>query len=728
MDATTNGWADRATWHRYFSDALISGNPGEVDAAADAALAARAGGGDDATARAAGRDAARRYREGRTGDPPAGSPRGPYSGAPGGSARSPHGGPARGARVREADPPRAAGAEPWSGQLAVRLFATPARWGWQAAEPAPPIPSPRSAPQPKPVWVESPAPDTSALRGARSAAVSRLIWRLAFTVVLVFAFVTFQVVIEQNVTDLGESAQKVYGVVIIVAGLILVIGVLRALGAVRQASRGIRNFEQPYRTLRAAERMRHEQALREWDGTVRRHQQETAEANQAAARRAAGPLWYPVHPVSEPTRVDVFGGDPRRHGWASILVTLGSSVLAGGHRLTVLDLTGQDVGGGLLRVAAAAGLRSREIELDDGTELDLFDGLPRPEIAECLAYALTGRAEGGDLRQERALVTEVLRHVVDSLDGTVTFARLAAGVQVLRQGSPGDALSEDEVSRLAAHVGDLDPNEWTARQLRFIASQLGVLDRLAPGTGIQRPLWTQDALSVIATPGGRDDRKELIDRLLVALAERGMAGTGRFATFLAVAGADHLGADTLRVLSEQARHANVRLLLMIDQPQGDLEKTAGTGGAVCIMKMYNHRDASVAAEFIGKGHRFVINQVTRQVGQTFTDGGGDSFAATTGQGSSTKQRRSGGAGRGTGLSDSRGHTWTGVRNWSSADNVSTSTSSSRVYEFVVEPHEILGMPETAFILVDNSGQGRQVLMADGNPGICLLDRVATSRA
>jgi hypothetical protein len=38
---------------------------------------------------------------------------------------------------------------------------------------------------------------------------------------------------------------------------------------------------------------------------------------------------------------------------------------------------------------------------------------------------------------------------------------------------------------------------------------------------------------------------------------------------------------------------------MIDQPRGDLEKTAGTGGAVCIMKMYNHRDASVAAEFIG---------------------------------------------------------------------------------------------------------------------------------
>ena len=49
-----------------------------------------------------------------------------------------------------------------------------------------------------------------------------------------------------------------------------------------------------------------------------------------------------------------------------------------------------------------------------------------------------------------------------------------------------------------------------------------------------------------------------------------------------------------------------------------------------------------------------------------------------------------------------------------------------MYEFIVDPQEILGMPETAFILVDNSGQSRQVAMADANPGISLLDRVAVT--
>ena len=34
------------------------------------------------------------------------------------------------------------------------------------------------------------------------------------------------------------------------------------------------------------------------------------------------------------------------------------------------------------------------------------------------------------------------------------------------------------------------------------------------------------------------------------------------------------------------------------------------------------------------------------------------------------------------------------------------------------------MDETEFILVDNSGRGRQVLMANCYPGICLMDRVS----
>jgi hypothetical protein len=231
----------------------------------------------------------------------------------------------------------------------------------------------------------------------------------------------------------------------------------------------------------------------------------------------------------------------------------------------------------------------------------------------------------------------------------------------------------------------------------------------------------------MATEGAGGDRLELANRFLVRIVRDGLE-SGRLSGFLAVAGADHLGAETLHDLSVTARRAGVRLALLIDQPQGELEKTVGTGGAVCIMKMYNHRDANLAAEFIGKGHRFVLNQVTRQVGKSLSDTGGDSFATTTGEGATNERKRSAMPGRQTGMSNNRGHTWTGTRSWTGTDNISTSTSSSRVYEFVVEPHELLGMPETSFILVDNSGRGRRVLMADANPGICLLDRISATPA
>jgi hypothetical protein len=278
---------------------------------------------------------------------------------------------------------------------------------------------------------------------------------------------------------------------------------------------------------------------------------------------------------------------------------------------------------------------------------------------------------------------------------------------------------------------------WTSRRLRLLTSQLEMLEEAGPAASGPAPVWAGDPVSVVATEGGRSDRKELVDRLLTRLAQRAI-DQGDLDGVVVVAGADRLGADTLETLSDHARQRRVQLVLMIDQPQGDLERLAGTGGAVCLMRMYNHRDANVAAEFVGRGHRFVLNQVTHQVGKTFSDTGGDSFAANTGGSASHKQSAIGGRGKSNELSDSRGHTWTGTRGWSSADNLGTSTSSSRssgdnlgtstsssrVYEFVVEPQTILGMPETAFILVDSTGPGRRVVLADANPGICLLDRVA----
>jgi hypothetical protein len=691
-------------WYRYFADAVVSGDRGEIDAAARAAMSAAMNGATEEQAKRAGRTEARRYREGRAPSaPPAATP--------------------------EWAPAAAMGREGWPALVAPRLFAPPVRWGWQAAamvEPVAPMPPPLDL-GPKPVWAEPPHPDTGSLYAKRSKAVQKAVVRTTLAVLAFLAFGVYQVAIQAQVSSAGGDAVKVYGYAIPAAGILLSLWVVAALFEIRRTSADIRRFRQPYLALRATERERHQHALRDWETAKRRHEDQVQAARQGLARQHDGPQWYPVHPAAEPTRVDIVGGDPGRYGWSCLLVLFGTSLLARGHRLTILDLTGQEVGGELVRVAAAKGMDTHWARLTDGTDLDLFAGLSADEIAENLAYVLTdrpdatGRSGGGEQIHERALAMEVLRKVLACLDRPVGFARLAAGLRVLRRGADAETLAPQEVERLIAGIGDIDQNDWTARHLRLWAAELDVLHRVAPGG--PRPLWTRHDVALLATPGGKDDRKDLIDRLLLQLTRHAIRSAGLRGSYLVVAGADRLGGTAVRALSEQARAAGVRLVLFLDQPQDDLEKIVGTGGAVCIMKMYNHKDATIAAEFIGKGHRFVVNQLTHQAGQTFTDGGGDNFSATTNNGTN-----SGGSRRQRGVSDSRGHTWAGSRNWSSAENIGTSTTTARVYEFITEPQAILGMDTTEFILVDNSGNGRRVVMANCYPEICLSDRLSRTPA
>jgi len=749
----------RASLLAYYAEKFPGIGRAAVEAAAEAALAAALRGEDGDAMKAAGHaEVARLSGSGAPGAYAGGqSPRGQFArgesaGGQSTRGRSPQGsytqaaaaaspplrnapasggiGAAEAGAVRRprGPAPTAAVAPQWANELAAGLFAAPARWGWRAApEPAATALTPPPSTS-RPVWTEMPRPDISPLTAALRKARNRLQRRVALSVILGAAFAIYLPQIKTRVDGADNQQREIAFVVAAVVGLILLISLIGAIRAVRAASRSIRAFEGPYLALRAAEKERHEHALREWDAAARRHREEAERAAKEAAQRANGPLWFPVAPAVEPTRIDVFGGDSQRHGWSSLLVTLGTSFLAAGDRVTVLDFTGRDVGGGLLNVARAHGLPTRGLSFDGGPGADLIGGLPPRGVADTLAYAVTGRHEGADQRQERALAAQVLYTVAQCLGGQVTLARLAAGIRVLLRGDDAAGLTAQEVGELVGRVGDIDQSEWTTRQLRFLASQLDVLLDFAPATGYPPPLWGGGAVSLIVTPGGRDDRKDLLDRLLVQLAQHAMDFGTWSGGLLVVAGADHLGAQTLAILSDHARHAGVRLALLIDQPQGDMEKNAGTGGAVCFMKMYNHRDAAVAAEFIGKGYTFVVNQITRQTGKTFTDGGGDTFNASTTTGSGSKQRASGLAGRSNSMSDSRGQTWSATRNWSTADNVSTSTGTARVYEFVVDPQEILGMPETAFILVDNTGQGRRVTMVDGNPGISLLPRVSRTPA
>ncbi|ACQ79511.1 conserved hypothetical protein [Beutenbergia cavernae DSM 12333] len=552
--------------------------------------------------------------------------------------------------------------------------------------------------------------------------MTRLVLRIVLAAVLLAAYSAYRFSIESEVDGLGGQAAQVYDVVLIAAGALLAISITRAAVGLVSASRELGRASQPYRAARAAELVRHRQAQADWQETARDHQARAAALTAPRAARAGDALWFPVAPRTPPVRVDVVGGDPLRHGWASLLVTLGASLVSEGRRVTVLDLSGQDVGGGLAAVAASAGRQVHRLDLGEGTPVDLIGSVPRDDLGRSLAEALAGRGGTPEGWEERALAADLLRHLDQALDHDLTFARLAAGARVLRQGVGSDVLAAHEVERLIeVHIGDLDRHEWTSKQLRALGTQLEMLrDDVPDGP---TPLWRGTPMSVVTTGTGTD-RDDLLARVLVHLAAAAIRA-GTLTGAFVLAGADRLGAATLDALADRSRRAGVQLLVMMAQPTEELERTVGTGGAVCLMKTLNHRDAAIAAEFVGRGHKFVVSQVSRTVGTTFTDGGGDSLGSSMGESDSFKLRSSGRPSRKANQhSTNRGRTWTDTRSWSSADNSSLSSTTSRVYEFDVEPTQMMALPETAFILVDATGDGRRVVLADANPVIALLDRVS----
>src|SRR5262249_59664124 len=86
-------------------------------------------------------------------------------------------------------------------------------------------------------------------------------------------------------------------------------------------------------------------------------------------------------------RVDVFGGTG--DGWASLITTVGSSLLCSGGRVMVIDLSEQHVADGLAAFAETAGFTVSNVELlRDAPSGMLLQGLTREDVAEVVASGL----------------------------------------------------------------------------------------------------------------------------------------------------------------------------------------------------------------------------------------------------------------------------------------------------------------------------------------------------
>jgi len=176
--------------------------------------------------------------------------------------------------------------------------------------------------------------------------------------------------------------------------------------------------------------------------------------------------------------------------------------------------------------------------------------------------------------------------------------------------------------------------------------------------------------------------------------------------------------------------------------------------AVAYMRLGNAEDAKAASEQLGTEHRLVLSQLTETIGRSVTDTTASSYTGTMGSTSSLAASRS--ASEGTARSTGHGRTETGSmlpsratgsrsvqtsdsRGTSESETVSAGISTSTAWgmttsqaagdsqslaralqrsrEFLVEQHELQQLPVSAMIVSYAGPPGRQVVMADANPGI-----------
>jgi hypothetical protein len=470
--------------------------------------------------------------------------------------------------------------------------------------------------------------------------------------------------------------------------------------------------------------------------------------------------WYAVSLPAEVDRIDVAGGT--LPGWSAMLTMVAAPRLDAGGQVTVLDLTEGGVAGDLLAAARQSGIEPLVWVLPrDLPRLDLGSGLSREAFADLLASTVSAGDPPGtpsDPSRDHAILERVLAVLGDE-------PRVAAVVAAVRAlGQIGDPRADLRAGLLTA--AQLD--QITAMYGRSAADQI-VIDR---AWAIEPRLRTLADLATepVALPPSRL-RVAWLDRQASAFGNQ-VAGTylavamthllrqapagRRWDHTLCVLGADRLRAEVLDGLCDACEMSATGLVVAYRSIPAHVKERLGRGNAaVAFMRLGNADDAKVASEQIGTEHRFVISQLTDTVGTSVTDTGGDSYTSTVGTSDSVADSlsvtdttgRSRGSGRSRadplapfgnfttstsrdtsfsraaagsrsvteGISDSTA--WGLSTSRAIGGNASVARSAQRSREFLVEAHELQQLPPSAILISYAGPGGRQVVLADANPGI-----------
>ena len=458
-------------------------------------------------------------------------------------------------------------------------------------------------------------------------------------------------------------------------------------------------------TARQQAQQEYDRQYAAWDSRRQWHDQEQQHRVDAMDE------WGAASPSPGARRVDIIGGTT--YGWEAVLTVFGGSLLASRGRMVLADFTGEALCAELEDLAESTGRSVAELHLPTQlAEFDLVAGLEPAEVVDTLVEAMYGDAQGGT-RADRSQDALFLREICDVLAPNVTMSRILAALRVL-SGRPGDRLTASEIERLREQ--NSHPN------LRRIEAFLHPLE--AMGSAVE-PTDDADLTCLIAGAEGGNAQHELLKDLLVQWLTRRVRHESEPLGSLVVLGADEINHRAIERLSTICERRNIRLVLFFSHLREESLHTIG-GGEVALMRLGNHHEAAQAADFIGRGHKFVLSQLTRTLGGDETHTLGETHGESESRGGE-KGRRLGRRGIARPFSSTN---WSKTRNWSQTESTAKGTnwsdagSAQRVYEYVLEPRVLQDLPEYAMVLVKGHGRGSVVQAVEVDPAIVTLPRVS----
>lgn len=442
----------------------------------------------------------------------------------------------------------------------------------------------------------------------------------------------------------------------------------------------------------------HQHEIDEW------HQRKAAYEEAEDARVDQLAEWGAVHIPAECRRLDIFGGNLR--AWQAFLTVYATSALAA-RPVIVVDLSGERVYRELAHTAHAFGVCvDVQILPDHLARSTLLSGLSATQIVEVLIESMHGD-DPNTAREERSMDHRILTALCHALGEDLSLGRIAAGLRaLLDEPDVSGYLAREERDHITDELFSTHYRHHIQDRLHRLESFIQPLEKLGTTRVDDDPAY----LTCMALASGSHNvGAELLADLIVQWLIHRITTHSTTIPEVIIAGADTIALRHLQRLADACEYRNVHLTLLFRHLRDAAVNFIG-GGVTGFMKMPNTLEATHAADFIGRCHKFVISQISTTLGgnQTHTDTDTD------------------------GQSHTHSINWSATRTWSVSHSVADGTNWSeaqthqRVYEYTVEPTELQHLPDYAMILINpQPGTQPHLILVEFDPAMITLPRVST---